>query len=440
MTSSMALPANRDCVRVRIGSRLLGLLLLPLHALMAAPVLLFLGALTAMLLRHPDVSFYEIDRVAFALLVIGVLCRAVVQRQPILVVERATWPMMALTLLAVASSIGKPFQNEAWSLLAAKFIVPFVMFHLALLVFKEERDCQRFELCSLIVLAYLSFMAIAFLASARSLIFPPFILDDSLGFQPDRARGPLLQAVANGVSLNLLGIVALHAYQRGLVRGLKMVLLLASVPVAILATMTRAVWLSFAGTLLALVFVSRSALCRRACLALVLIGAAAVGVVLGCVEVGGAFKDRLEESGPLDYREAVYAGGLQMFLERPVMGWGFHQMPAELPQFVVGYSEKVLYPHNTYLELLVEHGIVGLGLYLWLMWELWRLGRGQIPPAEDVGFLDRQFHRMWPILLGVYWLNAAVVVMSYQFVNALLFTMAGMLAAQRRRAEAFHPC
>jgi hypothetical protein len=30
--------------------------------------------------------------------------------------------------------------------------------------------------------------------------------------------------------------------------------------------------------------------------------------------------------------------------------------------------------------------------------------------------------------------NAATVVMSYQFVNSLLFTIAGMLAAQRRRA------
>jgi hypothetical protein len=41
---------------------------------------------------------------------------------------------------------------------------------------------------------------------------------------------------------------------------------------------------------------------------------------------------------------------------------------------------------------------------------------------------------MWPVLLGVYWVNAAMVVMNYQFVNGLLFTMAGMLAAQRRRA------
>jgi len=137
----------------------------------------------------------------------------------------------------------------------------------------------------------------------------------------------------------------------------------------------------------------------------------------------------------VDYRAAVYAGGWDMFLQRPLTGWGFHQMPAELPRHVSGYSEKLLYPHNTYLELLVEHGMVGLVLYFWLMWEMWRLGRGAIPDKEKRGFLDPQFHRMWPILLAVYWLNASMVVMSYQFVNGLLFTMAGMLAAQRRRAE-----
>jgi len=45
----------------------------PLQALMAAPSLLFLAALTAMLLRHPDVAFYEIDRVAFGFLISFVL-------------------------------------------------------------------------------------------------------------------------------------------------------------------------------------------------------------------------------------------------------------------------------------------------------------------------------------------------------------------------------
>jgi hypothetical protein len=68
------------------------------------------------------------------------------------------------------------------------------------------------------------------------------------------------------------------------------------------------------------------------------------------------------------------------------------------------------------------------------MWEIWRLGRSTVPHDGRNGLLNQQFHAMWPVLLGIYWVNAAVVVMNYQFVNGLLFTMAGMLAAQRRRA------
>src|SRR5580704_17719387 len=49
----------------------------PLQAMMMAPAALFLGALTAMLLRPPDVPFYEIDRVAFLLVVVAVTVRAV---------------------------------------------------------------------------------------------------------------------------------------------------------------------------------------------------------------------------------------------------------------------------------------------------------------------------------------------------------------------------
>src|SRR5580698_6693505 len=141
----------------------------PLQVLMAAPTLLFLTALTTMLLRHPDVAFYEIDRVAFGLLIVGVVGRAVVFRQRIFVMERATWPMIGLTGLALASVLGQPFDNETWSLLASKFMVPFTLFHLARLVFEEEPQFRLFEGFALVVLAYLSFTAIAFLAGANSL-------------------------------------------------------------------------------------------------------------------------------------------------------------------------------------------------------------------------------------------------------------------------------
>lgn len=412
----------------------------PLQILIGAPGLLFLLALTAMLLRHPDVRFYQVDRVAFGLLVVGVLARAVVLRQPFLAIEGAAWPMAGLILLALISLAGQPFDPEAWSLLASKFVVPCTLFHLAGLVFSEEKYFRQFEIFAVFVLAYLSFTAIAFLCGMDWLIYPKFILDGSLGFHADRARGPLLQAVANGVSLNLLGILAWHAYRRRSMRGLKMALLLLSVPVAILATMTRAVWLTFAGTVLALIILSKSRTLLVAGIAAALAAVAALAVLIGSTELGGTLSDRLEERGPVDYRAAVYAGGWEMFQEHPWMGWGFHKMPAELPRHVSGYSEKVLYPHNTYLEVLVEHGVAGLALYLWLMRELWKLHRGRIPVREERGFLNADFHRLWPVLMLVYWINAAVVVMSYQFVNGLLYTMAGMLAAQRRRAEMVRAC
>jgi putative inorganic carbon (hco3(-)) transporter len=422
------------------AARTVELAFFPVRALMAMPSLLFLAALTAMLLRHPDVQFYEIDRVAFLLLVIAVVGHAVARKQPLFILERATWPMAGLTLLALISVIGQPFDHETWSLLASKFIVPFSLFHFARLVYAEEKRFRQFEIFALVVLAYLSFTAIAFLMGARALIFPRFILDESLGFHADRARGPLLQAVANGVSLNMLGLIALHSYRRKSVRGIKVVLLLASVPVAILATMTRAVWLSLAGSVVAVMLFSKNRVACRMCVTVVVVGTVVIAVIASSTDIGGALSDRLQERGPVDYRAAVYAGGWQMFLERPLSGWGFHEMPDILPRYVSGYKEKVLYPHNTYLELLVELGVVGLAMHLWLMWELWRLGRGTIPTDEKRGFLDSQFHRLWPILLAVYWANAAMVVMSYQFVNGLLFTMAGMLAAQQRRAEMSKSC
>jgi putative inorganic carbon (HCO3(-)) transporter len=325
-------------------------------------------------------------------------------------------------------------------LLAAKYLFPFALFHLAQMVFTDDRSVQRFEAFTLVVLAYLSFTAIVFLIGARVLVFPKFILDPSLGYHAERARGPFLQPVANGVSLNMLALLVLHGYRRGSLRSTKTLAVLTAVPIAILATMTRAVWLSFAGSLLALLFLSKNLKTRFAFLAGLVFAVVALGVVMSTTQLGGLLGDRLEERAPVEFREAVYAGGWQMFLERPLTGWGFHQMPTELPKYVSEFHDKVLYPHNTYLEVLVENGLMGLSLYAWLMWELWRLGRGNVSRRAAHGLRDSEFRRWWPILLAVYWVNAAVVVMSYQFVNGILFSVAGMLAAQRQRTEVSGAC
>ena len=41
---------------------------------------------------------------------------------------------------------------------------------------------------------------------------------------------------------------------------------------------------------------------------------------------------------------------------------------------------------------------------------------------------------LWPLLLGVYLVNAGFVIMNYVFVNAMLFTYAGILASSTYRS------
>src|SRR5437660_5156214 len=160
MQAVLLLRGNGCSQRQELAGPAVAAVLRPLQLLMQAPSLLFLAALTAMLLRHPDVSFYAVDRVTFGLLILGVVGRAVVRRDPLFTVDRATWPMLGLTVLAVASVVAQPFDHEAWSMMAAQFIVPFALFHLAGLVFSGERYLRQFEFFALGVLAYLSFTAI----------------------------------------------------------------------------------------------------------------------------------------------------------------------------------------------------------------------------------------------------------------------------------------
>src|SRR5713101_3216232 len=178
--------------------------------------------------------------------------------------------MLGLLLLALSSLLAQPYQPQNWSMFAAKWVVPFALYHLSGFVFDNAASLRRFEIFALLILGYLSLIAVLFLFGAKQLIFPRYILDESLGIHADRARGPFLQAVANGVTLNLLGLIALDSYRRRRLRGLIALLFLIALPLAVLATETRAVWTSFAASALALVFLSPSPRVRRTCLGLIL--------------------------------------------------------------------------------------------------------------------------------------------------------------------------
>jgi len=434
--SSIAYPA----ARIRGGGALAwtvsGSLRL-LHPLIVAPSLLFLATLALMLFHPPDFNFHSVDRFAFGLLILVVLLRACVLRQPLRFSGPVSWPMLAMTLLAFYGVVSQPNDAETWSLFAAKWLVPFTLFQLAAYIFDDAKSLRRFETFSLIVLGYLSLTAIFFMIDAKQFIFPRYILDESLGYHADRARGPFLQAVANGVALNLLGLLALNSFRRKRLRAVLALLFVAALPLAIVATKTRAVWLSFALSILGLLFFSSSRRLRRACLCLVLAGGIGLAAVVTLSDRNDSLTDRLEERGPVIFRMEIYQAGWEMFLQKPLAGWGAVDMQTELSKRISDFHQEQFFFHNTYLEIVVQYGLVGLALYLWIVVDLFKLRRRLRPIATtDSSFLDQEFRTtLWPLLLGVYLLNASFVVMNYQFVNGFLFTLAGLLVAQDRRHE-----
>lgn len=412
------------------------------YVILNVPEYVFLAALAAMLFSPPDLQAWPVDRVTFALLIAVAAVRFLLRCDRV-TMHSASWPMLGLLLFGLWGTLGEPYDPKAWSVLAAQWIVPVTMFHLAGSIFSGPESRRKLEWFSIGVLLYLSVTAVLWLLDLQSLIVPRFILDESIGIHFDRARGPFLQAVANGVCLNVLAIVALHAWDRQPPTsdnarfpkyGALAALLVVITPVALLATNTRAVWLSAGVSAALLILFASGRRSRIAALALVLAAAVAVSFAWLSQTRTGELAERLQERSPVEYRLEMYHAGWQMFTEKPLLGWGsdFNIQP-EIEKRLSSFHPEYYILHNTYLQLAVQHGVIGVWLYVWLFILLFRLGsRASCSPTERECPFGSGFRLMWRIMLCVYLLNASVVVMNYQFLNGYMFTIAGILAAQQK--------
>jgi O-antigen ligase len=416
-----------------VGVSCLRTCLQPVELLVQYPAWLFIATLAVMLLRAPDLANCWADRFAFFVLTAIVLLRALVLRQSLHPASPVLWPMAALIGLVVLDLASSAYDVQLWSVAAAKFFVPYAMFYLAGLVFADEHRLRALELFAVGALGYLTITSIAYVADLDFLVFPKFILNPDLGMHIERARGPFLQAQANGTALNLLGLLVLDAYRRGSLRGFAGIALFLLFPVAILATKTRAVWLTFAISTVLVVRWTKSARVRRAGVLLLWGGGLGLaGLVLSSLGTEGSMRERLHNEDTVEFRMSAYRAGWSMFLDRPLMGWGASETETELAHRIDGFRGRVFVVHNTYLEILLEYGLLGFALYASIWWTLLRLRKVNERDPRD-SLLTSLRGSLWPVLLTVHLLSGCFVVMNYQFVNALVFTLAGILAADQQK-------
>lgn len=430
----------------RLAPTITAFFLKALHALIAAPEYIFLIALSAMLFSPPDLQAFPADRVAF-LVLITVGSVRFLSRWERLQTFSASWPMLALLLFGLRGAVSQPYDPRVWSVFAAQWIVPVAMFHFAATIFGTPEAQRKLQWFSVAVLLYLSLTAVIWLADFKSFILPRFILDESVGIHFDRARGPFLQAVANGVCINLLAIVALHAFDGRTADGhcrsrfpigqVLVPILAVLIPLALLATKTRGVWL---GAVLSAVLIMLFARQRpsRILLAAVLLIAATTSLAWLLQTKPGELSDRLLDRSPVEFRLDMYRAGWQMFTEKSLLGWGADaNIQPEMERRLSSFHPEYYIFHNTYLQLAVQHGALGLLMYICIFIAFFRLGRRRKLSAAARGSpFGPDFGVMWRVMLCVYLLNASVVVMNYQFLNGYMFTIAGILAARQGQEKA----
>lgn len=415
------------------------LVIWPLRAALGvtiAPVYLFVLTLGSFAFLPPDLAALPLDRILLAVLVLVSSWHLFLTRTR-LVIDPLLGPYGVLAALALAGTAMGPFDSQAWSLTAAKYVVPLVMFVIARNVLADSPACARFFQFANALLVYLILIALLHLAHLEVLIFPKFILDASLGLHADRARGPFLQAVANGTALTILGLMAWDWWQRRHFRGVLPAVVALLLPIAVLATLTRAVWLSFVVAVAVMVLFSANARARRVAWIGLVLGMGPLVIALSSAALRQTVFERTDERGPVEVRLAAYRSALEMYRERPLLGWGANQSAKLLANYVSEYSLGEVTAHNTCLEVLLEYGSVGLVLYVGSLALLWRIGARLPRPGRDpaTGTVDSRFTLVWRTILIVYVLNGLSVVMNYQFVNALVFSLGGMTRGLEDRAR-----
>lgn len=139
----------------------------------------------------------------------------------------------------------------------------------------------------------------------------------------------------------------------------------------------------------------------------------ALAVFVGVHEVRGTFvwqrtqavralRDPMgAEEGSLLVRVERAKRAHALVREKPIAGWGLHQY-----QYVAGWGDNA-YSHSNYIEILVNHGVVGLLMYYSLfLWLLLKYRRNRVNLSVHSRFL---FVAMW--CTSMLWDVAAV---SYQ--------------------------
>jgi O-antigen ligase len=346
-------------------------------ALALRPAWAISGALAlSMFQSHWDLlgAPFSVDRYATLLAIGSTLVREWRHRDGRLQTRPIDWLLIVTALYALCSAqiIGAlAYEDPKFELLDRFGLIPFALFFVAPLAFRTEAD-RRVLMGTLVAVGtYLGVTAVLETIGAKPLIVPQYINDPTVGIHSDRARGPFLEAGANGLILYACAVAAVIAFIKWRdPRARKFALFVAGLCLlGVILALTRVVWIGAAvATPLALLAAREM---RRFVVPAVLVGALIWLVALATIPGLQARVDERKNDNKQTVwsRKSSNAAALRMVDDKPLLGhgWGTFQTNS-----VSYYRQAQDYPmtfvpsnnlHNVYLQNAVELGLVGTALW-----------------------------------------------------------------------------
>lgn len=376
------------------------------------------------------------DRVFIIIGIAAVLLRgpAMVNR-PRLRIVPGVWLLGALLIVIVGSSLFNDSLGDRTGfldLLDGIGVVPLLMLLAAPFAFRTPR--QRAILLGTLILlgAYLGLTALFETVGPEVLVQPAYILDPDVGLHADRARGPLVEAVHNGLALfgcACAALIGALSFREPAVKyfalGVAVLCLMGC-----LFTLTRSIWLAVAVSMLFCVLAFKPL--RRYAAGMTLLGVIlVVGLLVLVPGLSDSADSRAQSQLPVWDRLNLNSAAASAVADRPLTGLGWGQFEEEgVPYFRLAANRPVTGvgqpAHNTFLGHAAELGLPGV--------MLWVIAMGSIAAAA-VGRRAPEGYEYWRIAFVAYAIALVIVanfvMLIYPFAILLFCALAGLLMGPR---------
>jgi O-antigen ligase len=259
------------------------------------------------------------------------------------------------------------------------------------------------------------------------LVFPSYIVNFK---HVGRSVGPSLEPVGYGIGLLFCLLFSIYLFSKisnslSAKRTLAFITILIA-PIAIFFTYTRGVWGGLISSLVVLVlFYPRGKKILGSLLLILVIGFMLIQT-MQVSKIEGSAKEVVHRD-TIDFHIFMPITGIQMFLEKPIFGFGQFQFKNKYLAYMKAPGDYELpdegfVVHNTFINILVELGLIGFIPFFFILFYLIRDAINLYRTSVE----SRDIAIIFLAACAAFIAAGMVNNMQYKFAHVLLFSMAGM--------------